>query len=1035
MLASPQALLVLLSSLTRSAHGALNLAQSIEQAIFNLRDRVFIANDLLTSQPDGVCDSVVDGPFCEHIGLGAPLGAGSIGRAAGLLTDGVLSARLFGSSDGGELLDELMMQMKQPEPKSKQKKRSAGRGRSALLSFAGLPPWTQRLDKDFAGSRRVGGGVPFAVTWDGPWMLTSNPLRENSPVVKAGRFVAQLRGAVGSIRFGRPVHLQAVDLARPSRADCLQEGHGLHGPPLNAQNDSLSEARFDAVKAPMPLVVRGRLQGQEMFTESIPFWELGTFVNGVAFSMLTMPETLVDEVTFLVGECVLVGILQLTFDELPVDKSAQAAAATASAVALDAASPPAHLLSLRDAWRAYSWEDINFRTLATARSSLASAPVASLSEVVNGRLTFRHGVFMDLPIALDGHLAEEDLDAAHGPESMRLPPQLQESLAVPASFDTDGLLQKQKNASMLLDLYTILAQDTLESAYLHGSDAALLRGLDRKKLNKELLRLLEALTEFVEGAAGSSGVKGVGALSSAGAVFDATWRRLGLDALDTLLVRWATVEAIIAGSAAPPETARQFEEDVVVPAAATGTTPEESAGVVGTSSDAAPEVNDGEGSGGVSGGVAERSLDSAAEAAEQLPSMAAGGTPTEADAVAVSDGAQSDEEPAPNQAERSNGGQQQQQEATAQASEEEEVFAVVPEARLTRDLVSLLKHASEIVHLRVGAKQNSFQMLTSRVLDRSAVRESKGVNVKLDMTDSGEGIRVTVGNGGRSVTSEIELGQMGMETLLEAAGVGDTSTASSLAALLGALGVPTGTVSTDPGELVAPNADAGAEAPPPDAVTMADGAVNGVEAPSAAASAEASAAASVFARVPDENEPGKTRRITLEESMRAAGIDPELFIRPSAEEGEGAEAQAVEPGGGAKQPPAARPVEEKPVIEEQDAEAEQEVARQAGELEPEAPADMQALEAELQDLVAGQSDHDAANMLGALMDALHRAEKGDRHATAELLELAKDGMAENQAGFQELAEEMASAFGDLDMLGDAEPAPPDEEHVQEEAPP
>merc|ERR1719464_2163428 len=70
------------------------------------------------------------------------------------------------------------------------------------------------------------------------------------------------------------------------------------------------------------------------------------------------------------------------------------------------------------------------------------------------------------------------------------------------------------------------------------ADSELLRGLGRGELNADLLKLLGAVTEVAE-----SGSPNMASYKSAGQVFDALWRRLGLSALDTLLIRWRAAEA------------------------------------------------------------------------------------------------------------------------------------------------------------------------------------------------------------------------------------------------------------------------------------------------------------------------------------------------------------------------------------------------------------------------------------------------------------------------------------------------------------
>ena len=100
----------------------------------------------------------------------------------------------------------------------------------------------------------------------------------------------------------------------------------------------------------MPLVVKGRLKGVEVFQEVVPKWDLHTFVNGVAFFALTSTDV-VDELVF--QECILVGAIQLTFgfdldavfnDQLP-----------------DSQSEMPLYVTFREGWHAYGWDEIEFR--------------------------------------------------------------------------------------------------------------------------------------------------------------------------------------------------------------------------------------------------------------------------------------------------------------------------------------------------------------------------------------------------------------------------------------------------------------------------------------------------------------------------------------------------------------------------------------------------------------------------------------------------------------------------------------------------
>merc|ERR1719401_2728786 len=111
----------------------------------------------------------------------------------------------------------------------------------------------------------------------------------------------------------------------------------------------------------------------------------------------------------------------------------------------------------------------------------------------------------------------------------------------------------QRNATILNTLVMVLraaaasphdsgAEEALGSSEAAATAAAasarLLQGLSRRDINDELTRLLRMLTEAAEGASGL-----IISANTAGEVFDSAWRRLGLNTLDTLLIRWHTATA------------------------------------------------------------------------------------------------------------------------------------------------------------------------------------------------------------------------------------------------------------------------------------------------------------------------------------------------------------------------------------------------------------------------------------------------------------------------------------------------------------
>lgn len=323
--------------------GALNVEQVLEEAVLRLRDRVYIADSLVHKASSAACDSVMDGPFC---------GEQSVSESA--VTDGIFSTRLLSSSNGGEMIDEYFLGASLKAARTGAKTAPSRTGRSALLSFRGLSPFQVHFPRHFAGAKWR---VPFQVRWEGPWELVENPSFEND-VVKKGRFVAKLQGSVGRIRFGRPVSLQAVDLCR---------------------------TEVPSQKPPTPLLLKGRKAGAEVFNEVVPNWDLRTFVNGVAFFALTSTDV-VDELVFMMAECILLGAIQLSFSS-NLDKSDHLQA--------DPQQREVPLyLTMRDGWHAAGWEEIEFRI----PSAVNDMPLWNLNEVAAHRLSIRPGV-LDLPPA------------------------------------------------------------------------------------------------------------------------------------------------------------------------------------------------------------------------------------------------------------------------------------------------------------------------------------------------------------------------------------------------------------------------------------------------------------------------------------------------------------------------------------------------------------------------------------------------------------------------------------------------------------
>ncbi|CAE8669668.1 unnamed protein product, partial [Polarella glacialis] len=443
-------------------------------------------------------------------------------------------------------------------------RRRGGRARSALLTFRGLEPWRDSLPLDFAGTRRFGGGIPFRVRWEGPWQLVESPVVDNH-VVRPGRFAVELRGSVGRLRFGRPVHVQSVDVSRPARVDCLARGLPSWKAAGSETSSQPKQPAEPPERPPPPLVIRGRKGGKVVFNEAIPSWEMLAFVNGVAFNAFTSTE-MVDELVFLLGECALVGSVQVSFGD---DEDEQEPAVKQQTQPRHHTKPKKQplILAMRYGWKGYGWEEVEFRM----PSSIANAPVWNLNEISQQRLTLKPGIFDavprnpgDAPLPglrdpMDSEVkpTQELLNSTRQELVAREPPlagldlsedQEHQTLSQAGTADriepVEAALSWQRNSSLFADLALDLLQGTAAAAATHVygggdvnsvPDAELLRGLDRHAVNSDLVRLLSSLTDAAEG-----GNPVVVAATSAGEVFDMTWQSLSLDALEALLLRWAS---------------------------------------------------------------------------------------------------------------------------------------------------------------------------------------------------------------------------------------------------------------------------------------------------------------------------------------------------------------------------------------------------------------------------------------------------------------------------------------------------------------
>jgi len=191
------------------------------------------------------------------------------------------------------------------------------------------------------------------------------------------------------------------------------------------------------------------------------------------------------------------------------------------------------LLSMREGWRAYGFEEVEFRQL----REVGDAPAWSLNDAMRARLSLRAGVFEEPPRVAADHAAEEPAPGI-GPEPISMPEGLEEVLEAGAdlSDELEEVMREQRNSTVLRRLLEDLERDTLRSmrASPHvPTDAAMLSGLPRSAINADLVRLLASLLAAAEG-----GTANIVSAPDAAAVFDGTWRQLGLDMLDAVFLRW-----------------------------------------------------------------------------------------------------------------------------------------------------------------------------------------------------------------------------------------------------------------------------------------------------------------------------------------------------------------------------------------------------------------------------------------------------------------------------------------------------------------
>lgn len=226
--------LALASSLPRTCRAALSISSGYETFLMQIRRHIVCEEDDVVdeakrrgrAQP---CDSMKDGPFCR----GLPIA--TVARHRPFTVDSIVPQHLFGDPRA---------QMEQEGQEGSATKQAAATLNHFLeeyyqlrevpprvitvegrIEFGRLPPWrSQALPVAF--SRGLPEGV--LATWSGAWRVVPCPEELHLPGEPAAHpvgapmrrisTVARLDGALGSLRFSRPVVLRRLVLRPPMAA-------------------------------------------------------------------------------------------------------------------------------------------------------------------------------------------------------------------------------------------------------------------------------------------------------------------------------------------------------------------------------------------------------------------------------------------------------------------------------------------------------------------------------------------------------------------------------------------------------------------------------------------------------------------------------------------------------------------------------------------------------------------------------------------------------------------------------------------------
>mmetsp|Transcript_56686 Transcript_56686/g.112720 ORF Transcript_56686/g.112720 Transcript_56686/m.112720 type:complete len:838 (+) Transcript_56686:41-2554(+) len=217
--------LAMASVLPRECGAALSVSSGYESFLINIRRRIVVEEDDVVdeakrrgrAQP---CDSMRDGPFCR----GLP--RADFARHRPFTVDSIVPQNLFGDRVKNEadiaqegsaakhaaavlnhfLEDYYNSKVQPPLPDTVE-------GR---LDFSRLPPWRfgDCLSPGFSRGLPVG----VQAKWEGAWqavLSTSPPSLQEAPVKRRPATVVRLNGALGTIRFSRPVIVRRLVLRPP----------------------------------------------------------------------------------------------------------------------------------------------------------------------------------------------------------------------------------------------------------------------------------------------------------------------------------------------------------------------------------------------------------------------------------------------------------------------------------------------------------------------------------------------------------------------------------------------------------------------------------------------------------------------------------------------------------------------------------------------------------------------------------------------------------------------------------------------------